>query len=292
MRDQHEQNIRDQLIEAGITRYSLRKNEVKYLPNVIHEDEVIGAAVNGKSDLGSVMLVATDKRVIFLDCKSFYTTVDELTYDVVSGVALRVQGLFANVTLHTRVGEYNLRIVNLKQANRFTEYIEKKKLENPEKPVSSILGSEETRPEQNTLSKHKIINLKTAESNFLNTHYLGVLSSVGRTGIISGSAVYYLTKDSKIYFITKSETEKARNIISNPQIAFTVFEELTYETLQISGIALVVTDIETRNQVFQNILKIRNMQDNVTTPPVTKLNQGSYVVFEIGITEAKYHKYK
>jgi nitroimidazol reductase NimA-like FMN-containing flavoprotein (pyridoxamine 5'-phosphate oxidase superfamily) len=289
MRNQHEQNIRDQLVAAGITRYSLRKNEVKYLPNVIHKDEVIGAAVSGKSDLGSVMLVATDKRVIFLDCKSFYTTVDELTYDVVSGVALHVQGLFANVTLHTRVGEYNLRLVNLKQANRFTEYIEKMKLEIP---LRSALGKEEARPDQAYFDENKIISLKKPESNFLNTHYLGVLSSIDRTGNVYGATVYYLTRDSKIFFLTKSETEKARNIISNPRVAFTVFEELTYETLQISGLTKVVTDTDIRNQVFQNIMKIRNMQDNVTTPPVTKINQGSYVVFEIGITEAKYYKYK
>ena len=91
---EHQRRVNEELMKAGLTRYALLKNEVRYLPHIIHEGEHIQAAINGRSATGSVMLVATDKRVIYLDCKSFYTTSDEISYDVVAGVMYHVQGLY------------------------------------------------------------------------------------------------------------------------------------------------------------------------------------------------------
>jgi general stress protein 26 len=285
----HKNRIYTELVDSGISKYSLRKNEVKYLPNVIHEDEHILASINGRADVGSVMLVATDKRVIFLDCKPFYTTVDELTYDIVSGVYLHTQGLFSNVILHTRIGDYNLKFVkNIKQAKRFIEAIEQKRLESSDEEFQKGLTGNPQKPVQDKQS----FALSKEQKQFLNTHYLGVISTINRTGGIDASPVYYLVKDEIIYILTKSETSKSRNILTNPLVSFTLFEEASYEVMEIKGIASVVTDGIKRNKVFNAITKFRNMSDGVSLPPVTKIEDGSYVIIGIKILEAKYNKYK
>lgn len=125
----HAERVRQELKQVGVTGYGLLKSESTYLPTLIHEDEHIGGAINGRTADGSVMLIATDHRIIFLDRKPLFTTMDELTYDVVSGVKLSKVGFFTSVTLHTRVTEYALKYVNINCANNFVKYIEERRLE-------------------------------------------------------------------------------------------------------------------------------------------------------------------
>ncbi len=70
MKDQiHTNRIKQELKDAGLTSYGLLNSESRYLPQLIHEDEHIGGVVYGKHKNGLAMLVATDRRVIFLDKK-------------------------------------------------------------------------------------------------------------------------------------------------------------------------------------------------------------------------------
>ncbi|MCA9332964.1 pyridoxamine 5'-phosphate oxidase family protein [Candidatus Saccharibacteria bacterium] len=285
----NKKRIYDELVKTGISRYSIRKNEVRQLLNIIHEDEHIGAAINGRSDVGSVMLVATNVRVLFLDCKSFYSTLDELSYDVVSGVNLHTQGIFSSVILHTRIGEYNLRFVNPKRASAFVEFIEAKRLENPDSRTSAI---EKIGQPGLINSDVEYIKLDKEQRNFLNTHNSGVLSTIDRAGNVHGATIYYVANSDTVYMLTKSDTEKARNVLVHPQVALTITEELAYQTLQLRGFAEVVNNNDKKNEVFNQILKFRNELDQTTLPPVTKVQNGSYVVLKISFTEAKYYNFK
>jgi nitroimidazol reductase NimA-like FMN-containing flavoprotein (pyridoxamine 5'-phosphate oxidase superfamily) len=286
----HKRRVKKELLSAGLTRYSLTKNETRRLPQVIHDDEHIGAAINGRSATGAVMLVATDKRLLFLDCKSFYSSIDEISYDVVSGVMHHTQGLFSNIIVHTRVGEYNLRFVNNKQANKFVNYLESKQLEQ-----SNSVRNKEA-PDSFDASWQplaKPYELDNPARSFLQTNTIGVLSTIDRTGNVCGATVYYLCDpDDQLYILTKSETSKARNMLQHPQVALTIFDEYSIQSLQVSGLASVVTDVAVTNQVFSLLTKERQYKDNKSTTPVTKIQEGSFVVFRISITDASYRKFK
>lgn len=287
---EHKSRINKELINIGLSRYALLKNEIKYLPHIIHEDEIISAAITGRTEVGSVMLVATDKRVLYLDCKSFYTTTDEITYDVVAGVLYHVQGLFANVVLHTRVGEYNLRFVNKKLARHFVHFLEDKRLETPDSRTTTT-----DIKKGRLLNREKFKALSTLDKtarSFLCTHYLGVLSTISRTGYVHGATVYYTIVDDQIYFLTKSETNKAKNLIVNPRIALTIFEEYSLQSMQLRGVAEVENNQSIKKQVFEHITESRSYDNGPSSPPVTKIIDGYYVIFRLKITEAKYNKYK
>lgn len=125
----HINRVRDQLVAAGVSRLAFNSLEGKYLPFVIHEDEHIGGAVYGRCADGFAMLVATDRRVIYLDKKPFFVNEDEITYDVVSGVSLSSGGIGTTVSLHTRIKDFVMHSLNEVAARNFVEYIESNWLE-------------------------------------------------------------------------------------------------------------------------------------------------------------------
>lgn len=117
-----------ELSKAGVTAYGLMKSESRYLPRILHSGEHIHAVVYGQHNDSSAMLIATDERVIYLDKKLMSVFIDEVTYDVVSGIELDIHTFFATVTLHTAVANYQIRYANIRCADNFADYIEEQRV--------------------------------------------------------------------------------------------------------------------------------------------------------------------
>lgn len=127
-RQQDKRDVIRELAQAGVTTYGLLKAESRYLPKILHKGEHIQAVIYGQHHSNSAMLIATDERVIYLDKKPMATFLDEVTYDVVSGIELDIHTFFATVTLHTAVTNYVIRFVNIRCADNFVDYIEEQRL--------------------------------------------------------------------------------------------------------------------------------------------------------------------
>lgn len=128
----HRARIDRELKSAGVSRFALASSEAKYLPAIIHHNEHICAAVFGRSKAGLVMLLATDRRIIFLDKKPLFANENEINFSAVNGISWGANGLGATVNLHTRVVDYHLKTLSRKSAEIFAHYIEERCLENPE----------------------------------------------------------------------------------------------------------------------------------------------------------------
>ncbi len=280
----HKHRVREELIRAGVTRYGLMKNEARHLPNLIHNDEHIESVAYGRYKNGSAMLVATDKRVIFLDRKALITIFDELTYEVVAGVTVEMHGPFANVNLHTRLGDYAVRFVNQPCATRFVDFIERRRLQetayvNPgEEPVRTMA---ETPPPA-------VFNIQPKALEFIRAHDLGVLSTIDRTGNLHGAAVYYIIDDNNMYILTKAGTTKAHNVFAHRQVAFTVFDESRLQMVQLQGYAEVEPDQNIKASVFAQVMRPRRYGEETRMPPVSSLQAGSFIVIRITPIQAKY----
>lgn len=123
--DHHRDRVKQELRALGVSKYALLHTESRYLPHVIHPDERLGGVVYGRQGEDFAMLVATDRRIIFLDKKPLFVNEDEITFNVVSGVTYNQAGIGCTVTLHTRLRDYSLRTLNKKCAANFVDYIEK-----------------------------------------------------------------------------------------------------------------------------------------------------------------------
>jgi hypothetical protein len=127
---------RIELIEAGMSKYGLRKFNTHYLPKLIQDGEHIEAVVYGRYAEGpgflswtDRMIVATNRRVISVNHKPGYTDFDEFTYDVINGVETTSAGFFTGVSLTTKIHELRVRFVNKKCARKFVHFIEKRRIE-------------------------------------------------------------------------------------------------------------------------------------------------------------------
>jgi general stress protein 26 len=274
--------IRQELKDVGMTNYGLLKLETDHLPNIIHENEHIKGVVYGRleSSLDSVMLVATDQRILFVDCKPFYKNSDEITYEVVAGIKLSTIGPFAGVVLHTRVKDYALRFVNIRCANIFTQYIEN----HIEKGVKHLddTGSQPTKKFNYQPYKIPEKIKSSIESNTVLDTNTGVLSTVGANNEPHASVVHYINdKDENYYILTKTNTTKVKNIEQNNMVALTIHHTGSLRSLLIKGPAIKEQDSSIHDIVYNQISAPKNYIEGEKLPPITKIENGEYVVYKI-----------
>lgn len=282
----HKERIVRELKQAGVTRYGLFRSESKFLPKLIHKDEHIGGAIYGRVGIDFVMMVATDRRVLYFQSKPFYSDVDEVTYDVVSGIDNSDAVIFSGVTLHTRVKNYILRYVNPKCARIFVKYIESRRVERD--------GYNSGRTTKRTENKPFVIQSLSDEKGikFVKEHDLAVLSTADKNGNVHGAVVYYVVdSENFIYILTKAESTKAKNIFGGSSIALTIHEPGTLQTIQIQGKAQIESDLEKRVEIYEQIVKLRPYRGKMQLPPVTKLEQGAFTILRISPTNIHYSDY-
>lgn len=131
--ERHQQRVVEEIKQVGVSRLGLLRLESRYLPHVIHPKEHINGVVYGHNGEGSVMLIATDRRLIFLNKKPLFVNQDEISYFVVSGVKLSQAAFGGTVILHTRVKDYIVHTFNLNAAQKFVRFIESRCLEHEER---------------------------------------------------------------------------------------------------------------------------------------------------------------
>ncbi len=283
----HQDRIKRELQAAGMNRYGLLKAETRHLPAIIHENEHIHGAVYGRADGSGGMLVATDHRLLYLDHRILFKKTEDISYEVLSGVSYSKQGDAATITVHTRLGDFTLRFVNLASANRFVSYIEDKQIEVDKK-------------EQIDKPPIKVVNpvspvaaFSTEAQVFLASHDVGVVSTIDQHGNVKGAVVYYTVgADHDIFFVTKSQTEKAQDILLYQQVAMTVYDARTMQTIQISGTAEVERDPHLAEEISKRILRPRIAGEHVTVPPILHMSAGDLIVICIKPQTYKYHDFK
>lgn len=125
----HRARVFKELRALGMSKLGLRSMESHYLPAVIHPKEHVCGVVYGRHVYGRAMMVATDIRVIFLDCKPLFVNQDEIDYFAVSGISYSHAGFGSTVTVHTHIKDYTIRSLNEKCARGFVAFIERRSLE-------------------------------------------------------------------------------------------------------------------------------------------------------------------
>jgi hypothetical protein len=122
----HRKRIMNELKTLGVSKFGLMSSESQYLPRIIKYDEPLTAVVYGKYESSFAMLIATERRIVFLDKKPFFTDQDDIDYAVVAGVGCG-NGTFAStVTLHTRIKTYAVTTMNWRCARGFVRYIQQR----------------------------------------------------------------------------------------------------------------------------------------------------------------------
>lgn len=127
---------------------------------------------------------------------------------------------------------------------------------------------------------------------FLHNHKLVALATVSASGIPSAATVYAATDEKlNLYFITRSDTQKFRNIQENPNVSVAVTDEQTAETVQLIGRAETVEDKKEAGKLVQALWKA-TLDKQSWPAPVVKLNSGDLTLVKITPTQLKYGDFK
>lgn len=133
---------------------------------------------------------------------------------------------------------------------------------------------------------------KDRARDFIQKHPVGVVATSSKSGIPHAAAVYFvLDEELDIYFVTKEQTTKYKNISENPHVSIVMYDAENQSTLQTQGNAELVEDTAKFLKLFSKILNVSSDTSDSDRPPVSKLFAGDYFMFKISPTEVKIAEY-
>lgn len=118
-----------------------------------------------------------------------------------------------------------------------------------------------------------------------------VLSTIGEDGP-HGTVIYVITAShGTLCFVTKNKTKKYQNILVNPAVYFTFFNDKEMTTLQIAGKAYEADNTGgLKDLVIDKATKAHALMSD-WLPPVTKIKDGEFAVIGVDISYARLTDY-
>jgi uncharacterized pyridoxamine 5'-phosphate oxidase family protein len=78
-----------------------------------------------------------------------------------------------------------------------------------------------------------------------------------------------------IYFATRVESRKYRNIVANPRVALCFTDEAAMRTIQLTGKATRVESLEMEQHVLYELIKLRYGEPDWPVPPIKMFERGT-----------------
>lgn len=139
--------------------------------------------------------------------------------------------------------------------------------------------------------------VKTMDSNsenraniltYIDTNPVATLGTINEDGTPHGSIVYVCTDDhhSIVYFLTKAQTRKYKNLTANNHVSLTIANPSENSTLQASGTAAEIQDAQIIDAAMNKLTRLHvNAVDWL--PPIAKLRAGPYVLVAVTLQYAR-----
>lgn len=115
--------IKDQLRACGARANILTKAETRCLPTIIYPGETIRAFVYGSHPAGFGMMVATDRRLLYVNKAFFDTKVDEVLYVSVAAVEYDLGIRYGKLKIYTRAKDFEFKFINKRYLRPFVTFV-------------------------------------------------------------------------------------------------------------------------------------------------------------------------
>ena len=121
------EQIQEQVKHLDSASQFLGRREIKELPNILLADENIEAIIQGTYNAGNGILVATSKRLIFVDKGLLYgLKIEEFPFDKISSVQYSTGLLLGDLTIFASGNKAKIDNVDNKTVRSFGDYIRNK----------------------------------------------------------------------------------------------------------------------------------------------------------------------
>lgn len=121
--------VENQLRRIGANYRFWNKPELKELPKILFEHETINHLVSGRYEGGFAILVSTDLRVILIDKKPFFLTLEDIRYERIANVELNHRLLDATLRLGALTKNLSFTGYNPAKMREMTSYIQERVME-------------------------------------------------------------------------------------------------------------------------------------------------------------------
>lgn len=119
-------------------------------------------------------------------------------------------------------------------------------------------------------------------NNFLQTQHSGTLATADGAAN-PHAAVIYLTynEDYTFSFITKTETQKYKNIVENKNVALAIYNEKEQTSVQVVGYVEAIDDKDEMQKALNKSFRYSAETSHRELPPLEKLFAGEYIALRV-----------
>lgn len=133
--------IKSQIKTLGSTDAILGKREINELPNILAQDEPVLNIVQGFYSGGNGILIATDRRLVFIDKGMIYgLKVEDFPYEKLSSIQYETGLLLAKITIFASGNQALIDNVDKKQARAFSEAV-RERLSAPKPTAAPVVAA-------------------------------------------------------------------------------------------------------------------------------------------------------
>lgn len=143
--------VKQQLQSIGADYQFLGQAEIRELPKVLFEDEYLKHVVFGRYSNGFALLCATNQRVLLIDKKPMYLTLEDIRYDMISDMMFNHRLIDTSVMLGTVHKSITFMSYNQTRLRDLTTYVQKRVMDSRQhqnsgsspQPVDGLFGTYE-----------------------------------------------------------------------------------------------------------------------------------------------------
>lgn len=117
-------DVSKQLKRLGVSFQFWCRPEIRELPKILFDAEKLEHVLVGRYEGGFALFCATDHRVLLIDKKPFYLTLEDIRYDMISDVQYNHRMIDATVRLGTVHKTLSFTGYNHNKLRAFTGYIQ------------------------------------------------------------------------------------------------------------------------------------------------------------------------
>jgi len=122
------------LIDARLSKLGIKKTlicwaEIRELARILMDDEQIINLVSGRYHGGFAVLVATDQRLLLVDKKPLYLTLEDTRYDMISEVDISARLFDATVTIFTVNRQHRFTTIRQYRLRELVAYVQRRVME-------------------------------------------------------------------------------------------------------------------------------------------------------------------
>ncbi|MFA6407342.1 MAG: pyridoxamine 5'-phosphate oxidase family protein [Candidatus Paceibacterota bacterium] len=131
--------------------------------------------------------------------------------------------------------------------------------------------------------------IKKEAKEYLQSEKLAVVSTVSSEGKPQSATVLYLLDDEfNFFFVTRSDTKKVENLLTNNDVSIVVGAQMGPVTMQMSGVATLLSSTEQKEFVYK--LSKNTELKQLYYGPFLNLEGINFSLYRVAITWARWLK--